>query len=102
MLCKDGLRLYTRLIFLFVDKSRSKNVLSKTFTLRLYEINSNVSKLCSVASDESFVSFLYINELYRKKACFLQQEEVFLFCKFGTKYSRMGQVKFVEDSLQKF
>ena len=34
--------------------------------------NSDASKLCSIVSDKSFVSFLYINELKRKKACFLQ------------------------------
>ena len=34
--------------------------------------NSNASKLCSLSSDESFVSFLYINDLYRKKECFSQ------------------------------
>ena len=34
--------------------------------------NSNALKFSSAASDESFVSFLYINELYSKKACFLQ------------------------------
>ena len=33
---------------------------------------SNVSKLYLVASNESFVSFLYTNELYRKKEYFLQ------------------------------
>ena len=40
---------------------------------------SNASKLCSVASDESFVSFLYINELYRKKERFLQIGRSFSF-----------------------
>ena len=34
--------------------------------------NSNTSKSCFVASDESFVSFSYINEQYRKKRSFLQ------------------------------
>ena len=40
--------------------------------------NSNASKLCSVvASDESFVSFLYINELYRKMAVFFTNRRCF-------------------------
>ena len=42
--------------------------------------NSDASKLCSVVSDESFVSFHYINELNRKKACFLQSRIHRLSC----------------------
>ena len=46
----------------------------------IFRQNSNASKLCSVvASDESFVSFLYINELYRKMAVFLQTGSAFFY-----------------------
>ena len=42
--------------------------------------NSDASKLCSVvASNESFVSFLYINELYRKMAVFLETGDAFFY-----------------------
>ena len=36
----------------------------------LFRQNSNVSKLCTVAIHQSFVSSFYINELYRKKTSF--------------------------------
>ena len=34
----------------------------------VFRENSNASKLCLVASDQSVVSFSYINELHKKKA----------------------------------
>ena len=44
----------------------------------IFRQNPNASKLCSVvASDESFVTFLYINELYRKKAVFFTNRKCF-------------------------
>ena len=44
----------------------------------IFRQSSNASKLCSVvASDESFVTFLYINELYRKKAVFFTNRKCF-------------------------
>lgn len=46
--------------------------------------NSIASKLCPVARNKSFVSFLYINELYRKKACLLIFSKI-LFHKFKWK-----------------
>ena len=45
--------------------------------------NSNASKLCSVASDESFATFLYINELRRKVSSFFSANmclKCFGFC----------------------
>ena len=47
--------------------------------------NFNALKLCSVASEESFVTFLYINELYRKKACFEQTGRSISFLQICTR-----------------
>ena len=52
----------------------------------VFRQNSDASKLCSVASDESFVSFLCINELYRKKACFLIFSKIYHFASLTEKY----------------
>ena len=38
----------------------------------VFRQNSNASQLCPVARDGSFVSFLSINELYKKKTRLLQ------------------------------
>ena len=40
--------------------------------------NYNASKLCPVASNESFVSFLYINELYGKMFAFYSFQKCYL------------------------
>ena len=46
----------------------------------IFRQNSNASKLrFVVASDESFVSFLYINEVHRKMAVFLQKGGAFFY-----------------------
>ena len=44
--------------------------------------NSDISKLCSVASNESFVSFLTLMSCTGKRLAFYKQEDVFLLCKY--------------------
>ena len=58
-----------------------KFLLTKLF-FKLSFVKILMPQSCAVASDESFVGFLYNNELYRKTPYFYKHEEVFLFCKY--------------------
>ena len=59
--------------------TRLKIAVNKSIPQFVFRQNSNASKLYFLASDESFVSFLYVNELHSKKASFLKAGRIFSF-----------------------